>query len=377
MTAGQHDVARSIKEQLSSSGNRETEANVRLLDEELSERDENGNALVQIDRELCRAVAERIKQNDVPEDREDIELRDIPPELLGNFFLALVAICHQTSPMGGPRLEGIVHGTRRAGWDYLLGRLHERAISDHSLLYPPTWATMTSVRLGSLFADPKFGSLLSVLPQRAALLRDLGNGMIQRGWERADDMFVACGSRIACGDPNLLDTLATFHAYRDPVRKKTLFFLSLMRNTGHWQFADDQALRPPVDYHEVRGHLRIGTVRIVDRNLLDKVSHGIEVTEAEDVAIRRAVLNAILLISEYSGIRDPSRMHYLFWNVFRGVCTRDQPRCSSTERPPLLPSRYLSQLDVDTLYHCPFERICRSAHAPSPMTEHKFTTDYY
>lgn len=372
-------MVRPTKEPLDSNADREIAADARSLLNltELKERDDQGDVVVQIDLDLCRVVAERIRRNHVPEDREDIQLRDIPSDLLGNFLLYVVAICHQTSPIGRPRLQGFVEGRLRSGWDYLLGRFHERAKADLSLLHPSAWANLTDARLAALFADPKFGNLLSDLPQRAALLRDLGRRMEERGWTRADDILLACAGRIASGQPNLLDTLAEFDAYRDPVRKKSLFFLALMRNTGHWDFADEAFLGPPVDYHEVRGHLRIGTVRIIDDILLAKVMSGTEVSEPEDVAIRRAVFKAILLISELTGIRDPSRMHYLFWNIFRGVCTRDQPRCSSTERPPLLPDRYLAQLDIDTLYHCPFERGCRSAHAPAPITEHLFATDYY
>lgn len=343
----------------------------------LRETDEHGNIIVEVDVGLCRAIAERISQNPVPEDREDVEVRDIPSNLIGNFFLFIVAICHQTSPIGRRRLQGVVEGRVRAGWDYLIGRFHERALAEPSLLEPRVWASMTEARLTSLFADSQFGNSLSEVSHRADLVRDLGGRMLAHGWTHANQFFEACAGRIASGEPNLLGIMESFHAYRDPVRKKSLFFLSLMRNAGQWDYVDAQALGPPVDYHEVRGHLRIGTVRIIDPQLRGRIASGIEVSESQDIAIRRAVYNVIVFVSELTGIRNSSRMHYLFWNVFRGVCTREQPRCASSERPPHLPERYLAQLDIDTLYHCPFEKNCQSAHVPSPVTEHVFTTDFY
>ena len=150
-----------------------------------------------------------------------------------------------------------------------------------------------------------------------------------------------------------------------------------MRNTGRWRFVDNESLGPPVDYHEVRGHLRIGTVAIVDPDLRRKVANGEPVTEVEDVAIRRAVFKAILYVSELSGLRDPSRLHYLFWNIFRAVCVRNAPRCSASGRPPLLPPRYQPQMDVDDDVHCPYETVCKSAHVANPIIEHVAVTDYY
>ena len=78
--------------------------------------------------------------------------------------------------------------------------------------------------------------------------------MIRRDWINVSQMLAANDFRIS----NLLNTLGNFSAYRDPVRKKSLFFLSLLRNSGLASFSDDGNLGPPVDYHEVRGHLRIG-----------------------------------------------------------------------------------------------------------------------
>ena len=90
-----------------------------------------------------------------------------------------------------------------------------------------------------------------------------------------------------------------------------------MRNTGLWTYKDPENLGAPVDYHEVRGDLRIGTINVLDESLKSKLLKGEPVTAEEDIALRGAVFNAIMFLSDETRLRNPSQLHYLFWNVFR------------------------------------------------------------
>lgn len=338
----------------------------------------NASESVVVDHASCERVAAFIASKPVPLDREDSSLPGFPRALVGNFYLALVAICHQTSPRGREPLEGWVDGSRRRGWDYLFARLEERARSDLSLLMPNRWSTLSTDELRSLFHDAELGERLSNPELRARLLVDLGQEMELRGWSLADQMHDACRGRIATGSPNLLATLSAFRAYNDPVRKKSVFFLSLMRNSKLWRYADDELLGPPVDYHEVRGHLRLATVQVVDRALLNKIRRGDAVTAKEDVALRSAVYDAIMRISEMSGLKNPSQAHYLFWNLFRSICTRESPQCFALHANCSLPSRYMPVATDDQGGHrCPFASFCPSAGVADPICEHVIETDYY
>jgi hypothetical protein len=164
-------------------------------------------------------------------------------------------------------------------------------------------------RFAGLFRDPVLGDRLSEPEQRSALVRDLGRVMVEHQWRWFEDLYRASQGRVATGHPNLFELLSEFIAYRDPVRKKSAFVLALMRNSGLWTYVDDGALGPPVDYHEVRGHLRIGTVVVTDQSLRRKLMNDVPVTAEEDIAIRRAVYDAIMLISEDPGLRNPSQLH--------------------------------------------------------------------
>src|SRR5205814_1834897 len=113
-----------------------------------------------------------------------------------------------------------------------------------------------------------------------------------------------------------------------------------------------------VDYHEVRGHLRIGTVRVADSGLLKKLRAGQPVTSEEDIAIRQSVYDAIMRISRQSGVNDPSQLHYLFWNIFRSICTREAPQCFALRTDSLLPERYmLLTIDENGARRCPFSVV--------------------
>lgn len=333
--------------------------------------------LVRVIREACDRIASFLETKDIPLDQEESSLPGFPRHLIGNFFLLLVAICHQTSPQGRAPLEGIIGGIRRRGWDYLFARLEAAARHDPTLLTPERWSRFSTDEMRRLFHDPELGDRLSNPELRAELLRDLGFTMMSQDWSLADQFYHYCNGRVATGDPNLLQVLSRFRAYNDPVRKKSYFFLALMRNSGLWHYADDEALGPPVDYHEVRGHLRLGTVRITDPELLEKVRTNHTVTAREDVAIRRAVHDAVMHISERSGLRNPSQLHYLFWNLFRSICTRADPQCFALRPGFILPDCYMHLVDNQRAKRCPFSSLCPSAGSPDPICEHVFETDYY
>ena len=330
---------------------------------------------VHVDGKACERLARLLASRSIPADKEDSDLPNFSRQEVGNFYLILVAICHQTSSRGRPPLEGTVDGRRKLGWDYLSAKLEATGRSDRELLNPRRWAEMSTDELVSLFRDPTLGERLAGPARRAALIRDLGQVMLRQGWHWFEDLYEWSGRRVATGDHSLFALLSQFLAYQDPVRKKACFVLALMRNSGLWTYVDDDQLGPPVDYHEVRGHLRVGTVTVTDPVLREKLLQGIPVTPEEDITIRQAVYDAIMLLSELTGLRNPSQLHYLFWNVFRSSCVREAPNC--TTPCPTLPERYRHLMALDGKLQCPFASVCASVNTADRYYEHIFETDYY
>jgi hypothetical protein len=323
--------------------------------------------IVAVDYAACARVAGWIAARDIPRDVEETALPGLSSVEIGDFYLFLVAICHQTSPLGEPPLLGTVNGRLRRGWDYLLGRFEQVVSADHHVLSIAVWREMTGDKLAEMFADSQFGRRLVETDRRAELVRDLATVMGRRGWHHAHDIYETSAGRVASGHPNLLELLGEFTAYRDPVRKKSFYLLSLMKNNGIWKYHDPESVGAPVDYHEVRGHLRLGTVRIRSHDLYRKIVSRQPVDEEEDLAIRNSVFEAIMEINRRSGINDPSRLHYLFWNVFRACCTRDAAHCQACPPDCALPERYVPLALDDDHRACPFRSVCDTAAEPSRL----------
>jgi hypothetical protein len=322
---------------------------------------------VKVDEERCDQVARSLVSVGLPEPIEPWSsgASDVTFDL-ATLNLALVAICHQTQS-----LRGQVDGIERRGWDYLQMCLQSWAKEDENRLTPKRLAAFSAYELAQIL---KCGDQLSQsdLTHRAALIADCGTVMVAKGINSFTEVYELCGHRIATGNLNLIAWLRGLRSFNDPIRKKSLYLLGLNGSTCGWTYEDQELLDPPVDYHEVRGHLRLGTVRIIDDKLRRMVSDGQPVDEAADLAIRGGVTAAIRRISNVSHF-SPMRLHYAFWNLFRSICLRKRPLCEG-QLNDRLPTEY-QQLVASN--RCCFLEFCESGRVTRALDEHRFETDWY
>jgi hypothetical protein len=230
---------------------------------------------------------------------------------------------------------------------------------------------MSAVELLELIAEESGPVHLTDPERRAALIRDAGNRMSINGWSGVAGLHSAEDGWLLRGNAGILVRLGEFDAYRDPVRKKSYYLLELLRNECQWGYRDAHNLGAPVDYHEVRCHLRIGTVRVLDPELDTKLKSRALVDQHADVAIRTAVAGAIDEIARNVGSTDSPTLHYLFWNIFRSCCGRDSTHCLACGPGCVLPDRYR----FGTV-QCLFADSCTSRGAPL-FVEHQHETDFY
>src|SRR5690349_14899683 len=106
---------------------------------------------VVVDTEICRAVAAFVKAHTIPEDREDSSLDGFTSSQVANFYLLLVALCHQTSPRGKQPLEGTVGERHLRGWDYLSAKLEASARINSTVLLPEHWVATDESDVRELF----------------------------------------------------------------------------------------------------------------------------------------------------------------------------------------------------------------------------------
>jgi len=335
--------------------------------------------LIKVDHERCSRVSEILRRVKIPLAREEGSLSGLRTEDIPNFYFFTVAICHQTTPQGGLPLLGVLSSGRKcSGWDYLRLRFAERVAEEKEWLTPRVWSTASSDDLERLFTDASGAMSLTACPGRASLIRDLGSRCLNQAIASPTDLYIQTGGRLVGGSSGgLYSALSQFCAYGDPVKKKSCFFLELMRNEGGWVYADPEELGAPVDYHEVRGHLRLGTVIVEDASLLECLRNGTPVDERRDRSIRSAVYEAINRISSEVGNVDPATLHYLFWNVFRNCCKRDTQHCTSCGSACQLPERYRMAFEIVDSTKCVFSGCCRSAGLQLKLNEHVHETEYY
>lgn len=335
-------------------------------------------AKVEVDATRVEALVNLLSNTQVPSEDESTThefVRSGSVEDLANCYLAIVAICHQTSPIGERRLEGYVGHSRKAGWDYLKEKYLLAAACNPILASPAHWANLTPFMLAELYSDDEFGFTMNRVNERTFLLNDLGRGMIKSHTAYIREAFDRA-NRMIDGDKGFLKLLSQFEAYRDPLGKKAYFFLSLAINECQWAAADPENLKSPIDYHELRGHLRIGTIIATDMLLSQKVRLGLLLTEEEDLELRRAAQHVNEKISEKTGLSS-SVIHYLLWNVFRNCCPRqsDHTHCKYCLPTCALPERYKQS----ELYEgrCIFAPVCDSASKPEKVADPPYVGHYH
>jgi hypothetical protein len=323
-------------------------------------------------------LAELLRSSNVPSPEESATNAlafEADDQTKANSYFAIVAICHQTTPLGERRLEGNINGVRKVGWDYLKEKFFLEVMKKPEWATPNYWRTVRPEELSQVYEDDEFGRTLNRINERTFLINDLGNQLTTYGFDSISSAFAGFNGLIG-GDSGFLNFLKAFEAYKDPVMKKSLFFLSIVSAELGWVVSDPKELLSPVDYHELRGHLRIGTVSIDSEALRSKIDGGLVLSENEDVQVRRMVQKANTALSEKTGLSS-SAIHYLFWNLFRNCCVRDSraTHCTSCGDNCPLPTQYKALPTYQD--RCLFSALCESAKAERKVLEPPYMGHYY
>ena len=326
-----------------------------------------------VDRRRCRDLASRLvgispcDEHFVPSPRNpDAEVR-IP-----DFHLAWIGICQQTRS-----LEGVVDGIKYRGSDYLVHRLRARLDQEPDRFTARRLRSVTGDELRSWLSDDgdPDSSTVDRVDERVALLQDMGERLLEGYAGAAANLIAASKGRLE-GRAGLLERLSRLHAYRDPARKKSFLLVQFLRTAGVLEPVDPDALGLPIDYHLLRVFLRTGAVQLKGSRARELLRGG-EMTEAEDVRIRRAALEAGRLMGE---IVDLATLDRLVWMVGRNCCFYDHPPVCTTGPCTLEANCSLLQSsDLECGLRCPFDGTCSGSRNPdaAAFREPWFDTDLY
>jgi hypothetical protein len=332
------------------------------------------NPPVAVHFERCREVASVIKDMPRPQNFVRQTIFSSDRKVVGNFNLLLVAICHQTQ-----KIHGKVDGKWCRGWDYLERRLNQYCQGNRDFLEIDAWSSLTQASLErALCQSPGDAAVMDAGP-RVQLINDLGDQMTRAGYATFEQLYDAKKRRCS-GETSIISFLKErTRAYSDPVEKKVRLLIGLLRDAHGWEFSNVDELGAPVDYHEIRGHLRIGTVIINDRILEAKIKSDC-VSDGEDRLIREGVSNAIDTIARHATGVDSLKIHYVLWNYFRTICRREEPNCSARKGPALdqLDPAYAEAFSKSAgSSGCAFSSVCESFKEQTFEAEYRYGGTYY
>jgi hypothetical protein len=166
------------------------------------------------------------------------------------------------------------------------------------------------------------GETVSGAAERARLWRDLAAGL-ERGYEGgAEGLLAASESRLG-GDAGLLQRLAEFEAYADPLQKKAFLFAKIAERRGwlevgdphNWEVCADNVLMrlalrsglvQPGPLDQVRAQTRVAFKRVADDS-------GFPPPVLDDLLWERGRDDPDLLGTAAGELAEPSRVPGVHW----------------------------------------------------------------
>ena len=332
------------------------------------------NSIVAANFKRCHEVARVIEDMKLPQCLVRQTLFSSDRKIVGNFNLLLVAICHQTQS-----IHGKVDGTLCRGWDFLERRLNRICQNHPDFLEIGAWTSLTRASFEQVLCSSPEDVIPSDVGPRVQLINDLGYQLTRAGYASFEHLYDAKKQRCS-GDGSIISFLKQrTQAYADPVEKKARLLIGLLRDAHGWAFSNDCELGAPVDYHEIRGHLRLGTVVINDQTLAANIESD-SVSDSEDSLIRDGISGAIDAIAKCSESADPLKVHYILWKYFRTICRREQPNCLARKASALdqLDQAYAQAFENSAgSSGCSFSSVCESFKQQIFAAEYKYEGTYY
>lgn len=228
-------------------------------------------------------------------------------------------IIPSAGPLAGETFRGSMYMWRRL-------RL---AVDRGQLPLDAGWlARLTEEQFSGAFADDQGRLPLAPgMADRIANLRDLG-ARLSESW---DGQFINV-IRASGGSLERFATLCSeFRAFDDPVRKLTMVNAIMLTGSGLAEF--DTKPLPGIDYHLVKQALRQELVT-PSADLRAKLASRMYLEAGESLALRSAVLTALVEVAERAGI-STDVLDNLYW-LNRTICGDERWLCPS----------------------CPFEQAC-------------------
>jgi hypothetical protein len=299
-----------------------------------------------------------------------------PPEKVSRYFFFITSIDHRTSPPG-KSFEGTIENAYYQGadllWHLAIRKYHE---APH-FFNPEKIAQITTKTIKQwLTVDHPQKVTIRNPTERARLLRDCGQQLLQKYNKSFLTLLdTANGKLIAEDETGLLDLLAKFKAYEDPVKKKSFLLIKFLSRRKLWIPKNHSHLRIPVDNHLIRIALRTGIIQISPA-LAKSLQLQLPLPRSQDIDLRNTTVKAYQIVAAQAG-RSVLELDDFFWHFGRNCCTRNTPVCvHGCSKTCYLSTKLLSRPCHN---QCPLEENCQARHEEQllELIEPNVKTWYY
>lgn len=267
-------------------------------------------------------------------------------------LLFSVAICHQTHALRSEKLN-------LSGWEYMEYVFLKMAEAGSELLDPVYISEMAEESLGKelriQFSEVNLAmnSSLDRIKERVNLYKGTASLLVKKYHGLVSHLIRSSGDYILGRGDGLYELLEEFEAFRDPLRKKSTFFIKLGIDSQLLSLKDEDNIIPIMDYHMQRVLLRTGCVEIHDVKLFNSLVRRIPLES--DALIRESCVKALSVISKHSGFHILT-MNDIFWPLGRSCCN-ENCLCVN-ENCEKQPCSLAKSIVLKNHNHCIFEKCC-------------------
>jgi hypothetical protein len=304
------------------------------------------SSAVRVNEEQCRALGRcfgRLSVRPDPYLKHPASAEECRHE--ANYWLFVTAICQSTRTF-----EGTIGGQWARGWDYLV-RASRRRMDDFSAERMRTYTADDLRRLLSDDFDPQH-SHIDRVGERLRQLHDCAEKLLQDYAGQAMELYHRSTGYLA-GPDGLLNRLAAFEAYGDPMHKKSVLLAGMLHQVAIWPLHDAQKLKVAMDYHAMRVALRSGMIEIVDTRLRRGLRDRSPVQDSTNQLVRSAVSAACDTVVHAAGL-SVYAFDKLIWHLGRSCCFYEHdPMCGSARGLVVCFKSDTCSFVRATTYRCP------------------------
>ena len=258
--------------------------------------------------------------------------------IASNFFFFLTAIDHRTHISRKQRYRAYINNILYRGSDlmYVLAKSMQDKVPDFF-----TAAKLKNIDAGKVqeVFDLPDGIQIRDPGQRAMLLRDAATILIKNYDADIRSLLRRASGYLRREDNSgILQQLTSIKAYQDPLEKKSLLLVKLLRRRALLEVKDKEHLSVPVDNILMLVALRSGLIEVVEDMLRHQLLEGM-LLDAQDVfLLRRATRDAFETVSNISAL-DPDVLDDLLW-IYGREFNSEVPTVNNVDKSsPLLDAR--------------------------------------